>query len=244
MLSLRPIIALITILLVPLVSAYLVLRSDGKPENIVVVGILVLVGIVLLHGAVFKPLYALRSWRRLARDLGWKFFGDLSHEPFVTGEFEGVTLVAGVSAHQRREGQTDRYRTLVSAPVKLGIPVGLRVYGRDLDVWSNEYSERRRVATGDEDLEGLLRCEGVDAEQVRRFVSEKTHRALLLGFLSRWPGMLIHGGESAEMPAEPGGASGLVTVAIAGRTTDRKILRQCIADVSELARGLSGPQSS
>lgn len=244
MLALRPIVVFITILLVPITSAYLVLHSDGKPENIVLVGILVIVGLALMRQAVFEPLYALRSWKRLARDLGWKFFGDLSHEPLVTGEFEGVQVVAGISAHQRREGQTERYRTLVSAPVPVGIPAGLRVYGRDQDAWATELSQRRRVATGDADLEDRLRCEGVDAEQVRRFVSDDAHRDLLLGFLGRWPGMLVHGGESTEMPAETGGASGLVTVAIVGRSTDHELLRRCIADVSELSRQLTAHQSS
>lgn len=241
MLALRPWIALFTILLVPCLAGYLVLTSNGKPENLIIVAILTMVALILLRRAVFDPLRTLRHWKRLAHDMGLHFQGDLSHEPVVTGDFDGIRFVAGISAHQGPRGKKGRYRTLISAPVFLGVPIGLRVYGAELDEWSNDYSDRRRVPTGNEALERQVRCEGAIPEDVREFVDRPGQKELLLEFLERWPGMLIHGGESAELPAEPGGASGVVTVALEGRMSDQDTLQRCIGEVCHLAQALNAP---
>lgn len=241
MLALRPWIALFTILLVPVLAGYLVLTSNGKPENIVIVTILGLVALILLRRAVFEPLLTVRHWRRLSQDMGLSFQGDLSHEPVVTGDFDGIRFVAGISAHQGQRGKKGRYRTLVSAPVFVGVPVGLRVYGAKLDEWSNDYSERRRVPTGNQQLEEHVRCEGAVPEEVREFVDRPGQKQRVLDFLERWPGMLIHGGESSQLPAEPGGASGVVTVAIEGRNNDRETVERCISEVCRMAQELNSP---
>ncbi|MEZ4459796.1 MAG: hypothetical protein R3E66_08705 [bacterium] len=164
-------------------SAYLVLTADGKPQNMVIVAILIILAFILLRRAVFEPIRTLRRWRAISTHLNGRFFGDLSHEPMVTGTFDGVDFVAGISAHQLIPGRRERYRTLVSSPVFEGVPLGLRVYGAALDEWANDYSERRRVPTGDEVLEGNMRCEGADPEEVRAFVCAPELRDRLLRFL-------------------------------------------------------------
>lgn len=201
----------------------------------VLVGILIIIALILLKRAIFQPLQANRRWRKMAEEMDLRFFGDLSHEPVVSGTHNGVTFIAGISAHSTLPGRDERYRTLVSSPILKEVPAGLRIYGVARDEWSNDYSDRRRVKTGDEALEGIFYCEGIDAEKVRDFVSQPAHRERLLAFLDAWPGMLVHGGEGSQLPADANGSSGVVTVSIRGRQLDQTLIKRCIDDVCALA---------
>lgn len=237
MIALRPIIAVLAIVVGPAVAAYILFAGEGPPgpAELAVAGLFILVSAALTRGAVIQPLRALSFWRRFARERGHEFFGTLSREPRVKGTYQGRRFVAGLSTILGASDVQNRYRTVISVPVEKGIPAGFRAYGRGELTWVHEQSGKREVSTGDEDVEGSLICEGRDAESVRAFILNPQNREAILEFVERYPALLIHGAESDELPAEPGGASGVVTVALHGRVSAAGELDAHIGDVARLA---------
>ncbi len=238
MLALRPIIAVIALIFIPLLAILVWVRTELDPTaKYVLIGLLAFAALAMLRRSVFQPLRVLNIWRNFARQNEYEFFGSLSHEPFLKGIAKGRRFVAGVSAHRIETGNK-RYRTLVSAPVDMDMPAGLRVYSRTADTWVNEYSDKHTIPTGDETVETELRCEGIDSEAVRTYVTDSKRRSLLLDFARSYPGMLLHGGLSEAIPAEPGGASGVITISVPGRVRDGETLKRFVSDVCDFATQL------
>lgn len=236
MLALRPIILAFLILGLP--AFVMVLYPIDSPAKFAAVLAMVVVGLGLGKGAILEPVRTLFFFRRFAAKHGHAFMGDLSHEPVISGEHDGHRFIAGISAHIA--SPTDRYRTLVSAPVQTGIPCGLRIYTQESPVWTHSHSKRRDVVTGIAEVHENLTCEGANDDDVREFLNDTERLRSILEFFGKYPQALIHGGED-QLPAEPGGASGVVSIAFAGRILDATILQKTIEDVSAFAARLQGP---
>lgn len=236
MIALRPIIALLAVFVGPAVALYILFgRGEPTPIDIAVAGLFILVSAALARRAVIDPLRALSFWRDFARENGYEFFGNISREPVVKGVFGDRRFVAGLSTMLAPSDANERYRTVVSCPVERGVPAGFRVYGRRDPTWVHDESGKREVSTGDSALQEAVVCEGQDAQIARKFILEPDHREAILALIEVYPALLIHGAESAELPAEPGGASGVVTIALEGRVQNRDELREHIERVASLA---------
>ena len=96
-----------------------------------------------------------------------------------------------------------------------------------------QVNDERDLSEADE-----LRCEGIDSEAVRTYVTDAKRRSLLLDFARSYPGMLLHGGLSEAIPAEPGGASGVITISVPGRVRDSEALNRFVSDVCDFATQL------
>jgi len=237
MIALRPIIAILAILVGPAVALYVLFAGvePPGPAELLVAGLFIVISVALARRAVIDPLRALAFWRRFARERGHEFLGSLSREPVVRGKHEGRRFVAGLSTFLAHGDLDERYRTIISVPIEVGVPAGFRVYGRDDATWVHEESGKREISTGDREVEGALVCEGHDAPAVREFVLEPAHREALLALHEIYPELLVHGADADELPAEPGGASGVVTVALYGRIADAVELERHIARIAECA---------
>jgi hypothetical protein len=233
MLALRPII--LAFLLLGLPTFVMVLYPIDSPPKFAAVLAMFVIALGLGKGAIVEPLRALLFFRRFASQRGHTFSGDLSHEPVISGEHRGQRFTAGISAHIA--SPTDRYRTLISSPVQDGIPSGLRIYAQNSPVWTHSHSKRRDVVTGIAEVHEHLTCEGANDDDVRAFLNDLERRETILEFFRKYPETLIHGGED-QLPAEPGGASGVVSVAFWGRVQDAEKLQKTIEDVSAFASQL------
>lgn len=235
MLTFRPIILVFLLLGLPLAIG-LLYPFDSNLKLIAVFSS-VLVAVTLARGALYAPLRSLHFFKRFAKTQGYQFAGTLSHEPVIQGEIGGQRFIAGVSAHIA-SNQGSRYRTVISSPIDLGVPHGLRIYAIDSMTWTHGQSGKNKVSTGLAEVHDTLICEGFVAEEVNAFIHFSERKERILEFFKRHPDTLIHGG-SDELPAEPGGASGVVSVAVVDRIRDDELLRQIIEDTCELARELS-----
>lgn len=236
MLALRPIVAFLSFVVVPLVAFYLA-WSKRDPISMGVAFAMVILAATLARPIVIEPLIALSWWRRFARDNDYEFYGTLSREPIVRGEAHGTRFVAGLSVMLAPRGSRERYRTVVSVPVETGVPRGFRLHRRDASVWLNERSGKNEVGLGVRLLDALL-CEGHSAEAARKFTKGTQRIEALQAFFERYPSGIVHGPDLPGVPAEPGGASGVITVALGGRVHDRDAISECIRDAGRLANVL------
>ena len=234
MLALRPLILGLVLMSVPL--CVWALYPFDSPVKLVALFAVFFISATLTRKAIFEPLRALRFFQNFAQKHNFACHGSLSHDPLVNGAFEGRKFVAGISAHIARDSD-ERYRTIISSPVQQGVPSGLRIYSPETQTWSHPQSGRHVISTGYADLHEHLVCEGYEGHVVQSFVKRAQTRDTILSFFERYPDTLIHGGE-LQLPADPDGASGVVSVAFRGRVLDESQLLGAIHDVCAFAKSL------